>query len=830
MNAVDVIAEAVRSIGYRNEAIRRDYAFADVLDPDDKIREVVFAAFTQTPPSYRSAAIAAVPAGGDATLELVRAHRALGAPLLFVIEAEELSLWQVRGDVPRCIHERVSVSDIPNLFERNRESWRPDAIHRAKSIGAVDQAYQLDFVDLGLLPAVEGEIHSKLDRLLVDTLSGAYSAQGDTSVDTRLLFRVVFRLLAAKVLQDRRHPYAEPWSGDDLSTILAAIESYYSLSSVQIHDGRKILPEFLAAWDCLRHGISFANISSDDLAFVYENTLVTPEARKFFGTHSTPRQLAEYAVTRLALHRYRPEELRIYEPFAGAGVFLVSALRHIRELLPVDWEDQQRHDFLVNHLAGDEVDPFACEVAMLSLILADYPNRNGWQITEIDLFKDARLRSRLTEYNVVLCNPPFQNFTADERTLYGINRGAFSKPVEVLNSVLEAWPRAFAIVLPRAFILNKKFAAQRKRIEQLYSDIEIVALPDRLFQFSSVESSIVIAKDRRTQDRIISKLCSTEVSDQTRAAFLKTGKTTNQRRVERLVGQGPSGDLWIKILQQLWDYLKPLPRFGEYFEIHRGIEWQSNQGRAWSKQASEGYKRGLHSARNGRQFVVPNPVWLDCRTEGLRGGTIKLPWEQQKLIANAGRLGRGPWRIGAALDKGGLLCSQQYFACWPVEPLPDTQLLAFAAILNGPIANAYLETHSPAKGIRISAVADIPVPEKPLGDVGHLVVEYLHSLREFGMSGRPYENAQRFLTQIDASVLQAYDLPWRLENQLLDHFRLTDRPLAHAWQHWDVSYPMPGLTLSERVSRRFSNRRTSIREVFQPLPVEEAELLQAYGP
>ena len=40
-----------------------------------------------------------------------------------------------------------------------------------------------------------------------------------------------------------------------------------------------------------------------------------PEARKHFGTHSTPRQLAEYAVARLELHRHKPDELNIYEPF-----------------------------------------------------------------------------------------------------------------------------------------------------------------------------------------------------------------------------------------------------------------------------------------------------------------------------------------------------------------------------------------------------------------------------------------------------------------------------------------------------------------------------------
>jgi hypothetical protein len=46
----------------------------------------------------------------------------------------------------------------------------------------------------------------------------------------------------------------------------------------------------------------------------------------------------------------------------------------------------KRHEFLVKRISGDEIDAFACEVATLSLILADYPNANGWKVSERDLF------------------------------------------------------------------------------------------------------------------------------------------------------------------------------------------------------------------------------------------------------------------------------------------------------------------------------------------------------------------------------------------------------------------------------------------------------------
>lgn len=829
MNAVDIIAKAARSTGYRDEAIVRDYAFADVLDPADTTRTVSLAAFTQTPPSYRSAALAAISAADGDTLDLVKAHRALGAPLLFVIEGDQVSLWQVRGDAPPRVLERLPVSDVPALFERHRETWRPDAIHRAKSIGAIDRNYQLDFVDLGLLPAIEGEIHLKLDHLLVDTLTAASNAQRGKAPDTRLLFRVVFRLLAAKVLQDRQHSYAQGWDAADLASILRAIESYYSLASVPISSRQKVPPAFSAAWECLRGGISFANISSDDLAFVYENTLVTPDARKHFGTHSTPRQLAEYAIARLELHRYKPDDLSVYEPFAGAGTFLVSALRHMRDLLPVDWSDQQRHDFLVGRLAGDEIDSFACEVAALSLILADYPNQNGWHIAEADLFDDGVLQDRMKERNVVLCNPPFEAFTSKERSRYPIASEFYSKPVAVLNAALDAHPLALAFVLPRPFILDRQFAEQRRKIEKLYGEVELVELPDRIFGASVIESALLIAREPRPPAPAFITLRSTEVSDFDRVAFLKTGKTTTERHVVRAVGDPPSGELWVPPLQAVWDYLLTSPRLQRHFTIHRGIEWKSAQDSAWSTQRRAGYRRGLHTARGARQFVLSNPVWLDCRPDRLLYKAIDLPWERPKLIANAGRLSRGPWRIAATLDKDGLLCSQQFFGLWPHEAVSDAQLLTFAAILNGPVANAFLAIHSPANRMRISAVEQIPVPLAVPLRAGELAIEYVRLLTQPTALRQDDDRLESLLTQIDAAVLSAYDLPPRLERQLLDYFRNVDRPVAHPWRHWDVSNATPGLTLAERVSGRFHPHGSWIRNVFQPLPDDEARLLRTYG-
>lgn len=828
MIPVDLFAQAAEATGYRCEALVRNYAFADVLADDGGTRSVPFAAFTQTPPSYRSAALAVVEQGPESDIETVQAYRSLGAPLLFLISGDDVSVWQVRaGGAPRRL-EQVSLVDIPALFERNRADWHPDVIHRAKSIGSVDRAYQRDFVDLGLLPAVEGEIHVKLDQLLIDAMQAAHEVASDALSDPRQLFRIVFRLLAAKVLQDREHKYAASWDPDDLLSVLRSIESYYSLPAVLAGKSMAQLAPYSAAWTILRKGISFSNISSEDLAFVYENTFVTPETRRQLGTHSTPRQLAEYAVSRLELHRFAPETLTIYEPFAGAGVFLVSALRHLRNLLPSEWSDHERHQFLVQHLAGDEYDPFACEVATLSLILADYPNQNGWHIRERDLFADGVLTERMRDQTVILCNPPFEAFSQADRDVYALARQTYSKPVAVLDAALAARPRALAFVLPRPFIQDRQFAEQRRQIEALYGSVELVELPDRIFGAAVIESALLIARDLRPAQADTIALLSTEVADRDRLAFLKTGKVTVRRALERPVGDPALGDLWIPPLHTLWAHLSKNTMLGERLEVHRGIEWNYAQDQAWSRDEQTGYQRGFATARNLKQYVLPQSVWLDCRPEKLRGNAIAHPWEKPKLIANAGRLSRGPWRIAATPDYMGLVGSQQWLGMWPREDTDDDGLAALAAIVNGPVANAYLAVHSPAKGIRISAVNAIPMPPA-LPDVAELVAEYRRLLTGAKLMSDRDARLRELLVEIDARVLASYDLPPRLEHELLDYFGTAERPVAHDWSNWNLIYPTPGLTLAERLSGRFRPGRNWVGNLFQPLPAEEADLLRVYG-
>lgn len=828
MTAVQALQEQFANIGY--SAIVRNYVFSDVFSPSSPNRNAPVAAFTHTPHSYRNAALAVVEGDRRPPTEVVSEYRALGAPLLFVIEGDEVAIWQIGSETSSREIARSHVNQLSALFDANRNAWSPLSIQRAKSIGQFDPHYQLDFVDLGLLPAIEGEIHERLDRLLNLALAQAFDPRTNRlrGIEERTLFQTVFRFLAAKILQDRANPIADSWNPDKVETILDAISRYYQLPSTAIQPGSNAQRVFTRVWECIRGGINFQNISADDLAFVYENTLVTEDVRKEFGTHSTPRQVAEYIVSHLGFHEHAddPEQLRVYEPFAGAAVLLISALRHLRELLPVTWTDQQRHESLIKRMSGDELDGFACEVATLSLILADYPNHNGWAIREKNLFENSSLVTAMRAHNVIVCNPPFEVFSDEDRKRYAIAGTASSKAIAVLNAALDAHPVALGFVLPRTFILERQFSDQRRRLEKLYGTVELVEVPDRIFRHSTVESALLIANEPRPPAPPLIMLRSSEIADRDGQRFLKTGQITTTRALTRSVIDHPTGDLWIPPLAELWRYLDEYPQLGSLLRPSRGLEWKYHQSNARSDEPRDGFKKGLLNANEVKQFVSARPGWLDFRERYIRRG-YDQNWDEPKLIINATRLSRGPWRVAAVTDFQGLLYSQQLLGLRPVRALDRRELIALCAVVNGPIANAFISARSPARGFRVSVVKRIPIPASMSSDIAEMVLEYGAKLAKPKLFDD--EMLLALLHQIDAAVLKAYDLPPRLERELLEIFRNSSRPVEHPWSHWLPERFGPFIPLHEFVSDQYRKAiQPWVQEVFKPLPSDEVDAVREY--
>ncbi len=99
----------------------------------------------------------------------------------------------------------------------------------------------------------------------------------------------------------------------------------------------------------------------------------------------------------------------------------------------------------------------------------------------------------------------------------------------------------------------------------------------------------------------------------------------------------------------------------------------------------------------------------------------------------------------------------------------------------------------------------------------------LHCPNSSAMRSVRAHRRARLLDQIDALILDAYDLPPRLTRSLLASFTGASRPVTHNWNPWLVSLDDPALSLAEIRSGVLEQARGNWpQQKLKPLPSDEA--------
>jgi hypothetical protein len=750
-----MVRAGLRDIGYQDSLLKQEYSFVDLRTDNYEIRTVQLAAFAQEPPSYRNACFGVVISPHDG-YEDVMDYMALGAPQIFTLhpETQKVCRWTFRSKENPILIDCIEPDQLQTTIVAHKDVWNPEKMLRTKSIGFGKETFQLDFFDAGLIPTLESFVYAKLDKLLRDTITSselAYKEYGEEELtDTiyKALFRLIFRLVAAKLLGDRGHP--GNWLSSNAQEVINEVENFYSMPSGDVLKNANVQD---VAWRKIRNAFSFQNLSVEALAYVYENTFVSAQTRKSYGTHATDHSIAEYILQSLPIEDIVDRNERfVFEPFAGHAPFLIAALQRLRSLLPLDISVEQRHHYFVQMLAGIELDAFACEVARYSLILADYPNPNGWLIENDNFFVSPKLDKYLRQAQVVLANPPFEDFNFDDLTK-GYSLTSTNRAVEALNRILSYKPRMLGFVLPRSFTDGQSYLPARKKIADLYDNVSLVALPDNAFHFSEAETILLIAHGRRT---IRPTWSSSLVKKSDFEEFIRTGVPTWYTKApdsfiehER---SSPNPTFWYTPLQNIWEALAHLQQFGEIVDIHIGIQhnvpFKVNKDDLVSDEPKEGFAPGLTRVSDGFEPYI----------------TRSFSYINVEPV----RLSRGPWTIAATIDDKGLVCMQNFHGVWSRGKYP---LEVIAALLNGPIANAFLSTHNTTKHNKLGTTKQIPIPNLRPSQVSlivSLVQDYI-SCRKQWLQAVP-EYSQRF------ERLSAYDLAPYLEQQLLKYFNGFAKP------------------------------------------------------
>ena len=827
----ELVKQGLTEIGYTGNLIRENYEFADILTDEYSVSTLPLAAFAQEPPSYRNACFGVVFANGVKGIPLVEQYRSLGAPQILELHQEHLVRWKMTGrDAPVPL-EQIELNETQSIFEANRENWAPSRIMRAKSAG-VETSHQLDFFDLGLLPLLEHEARDKLDSLLGGTVELAVREFGRRSqfLDDYYppLFRLLFRLVAAKVLADRGYP--GNWLASDPSLVISDVQDFYFKEN-----SKEVIleqPETQAiVWERIKQAFHFQNLSVDSLAYVYENTLVAPETRKLYGIHSTPPAIAEYIVRRLPFEDLEQNERRVFEPFAGHGVFLIAAMQRMRELLPAGMTSEQRHDYFVKMLSGIEVDEFAREVARLALLLADYPNPDGWRLYGSDALDSTIFERELNDARIVLCNPPFEDFSPEERARY---KGLTSvrKPEVILGRILQSPPDLLGFVLPRSFITGQGYRRVRNLIGETYSSLELVALPDKVFRHSDAESVLLLASRKGQKPH---SLRTGEVEQRDLANFYISHQPSREAHEGyESTASLLEGGMWLPGLPEVWNATGRMRRLGELAEVHRGIEYnipfQANVTELVSGSGRQGFVAGVHKLKDTVEpFNVLKTVYLNSSPEFMRGTAYTLPWNHQKLIVNARRRTRRAWTISASIDYQGVFCYQNFHGIWPKDAV---SLETLAAILNGPVANAYVATREGKRDVQIQTLLGIPCPNVDTDQdeaISSLVRQYLEIRGQWLLgsvsASAAHDLCGRFLRLIDAEVLKAYDLAPRTERILLDYFSGQRRPGPTSFTEYFPESFKPYIPLHRYLSDEMET--ATAKSTINRLPVIDDPIISA---
>lgn len=790
------VQAGLQSLGYPADLVRSNYRFSNLLAATDGggFNTIDLAAFAINPPSYSSACLGVVVAPqAGVTAEYIQSYKLLGAPRLLVLEEDETHVWSLTAEgLPTPVevikHGRM-VSHLSETIAR-RTDWAPSAVLRGKSARAAGSVGQLDFYGVGLLLAIESEVQSRLDDLLTRAVSNGEQAYRDRfmeqpgSVFYTGLFRLIFRFVAAKMLGDRGVRPDVNWTSPDAVDVISEVDRFYfsgdelDLWSSDVPDEPTVRN---AAWDTIRYGLRFDNLSVEALAYVYENTFVTKDTRTAYGTHATPREVAEFMLRHLPIETLPQEERTIFEPFAGAAPFLVAGLARLRSLLPPDWTDAQRHSYFVRMLRGVELDAFAREVARYSLILADYPNPNGWCVAQADVFGSGtadfeRLRA---DANIVLCNPPYEKFTRSERDAYGTKNGV-NKAVRALNLVLQKPPKMLGFVLPRVAVSGVSYQAAHSLLNRTYSNVDLLELPDGVFKKSHAETVLLLAH-----------------GDTNRAALIqRRGHVTRAKYPSALEDDTVEWRVEDVSTLDLYGVLKKLSersRLAQAAEVFRGVDYLSHVAEKdrFSDVQREGFAPGLEQAkRQMRSYSVPKYRYINMAPSVIESRAYQHNWSDCKVIANYGRLSIGEWVLGAMVDNEGIACTKRFYGAWPRDESVSLEVLA--GILNGPVANAWIKHHSTGRDNQLRHIRTVPMPvlsEAASELIAYYVAGYLNATARIDDANdglgeafspearvRVEEKRTNLLLQIDAGILAGYNLNPDIEHQLLARFEEQRRP------------------------------------------------------
>lgn len=704
--------------------------------------------------------------------------RPLGAPIVFVCFQDMLQWWK-QGATSAEYLESIPANNIEQFFRSHQDEFSPEAVYRAKTWGRFRKEYQLGFVDLGLMPLVEKQVGKFLETSIVRNVAELKGRLGWGEVPDEQghwLLQTVFWLISGKILRDKQVQKFEDLDLNDVEQVFSRLAQHYGTEPLAVGSKKK-LEALRESARIINQFSSLALTTTESLAYVYENALISKETRSSLGTHSTPPFLVDYVVGNLAewIGEIPVNERSVYEPACGHAAFLVSAMRLLTELLPPEKAiPSKRGPYLRSRLRGTDVDSFALELARLSLTLTDIPNPDGWDLKAQDMFIDGRLAEQAKKSTILLANPPFDNFTPRERQLYQDQHSGvrfLNKAVEMLWRTLPQLPDGgvFGVVLPQTFLHSRNANGIREFLLHDCEIREVCLFPDKVFSFSDAESAVLVGRRKKASGQ--NPVCYRRVREHDLQSFRSNYAASTTRNIpQSRFSVDRSFSLRIPDLEEVWMACADNPTLIDVAQLGQGLEYRGKDlpsgSTTYSEEHLSGSQRGFLLFDRGLQLhELPKPYWMNLHSSVIRRAVSGTIIGTPQVLLNYARVSRGPWRLKALIDKQGHPVTSRFIAVRPKASSHSIE--ALWALLNSPVANAYAFSHLSKRDNIVGVIRKIPLPKlSSFEGVESAASAYLAAARsetdKIGLS--------KLLLRVDSEVLKLYSLPPELEHSILRLF------------------------------------------------------------